>query len=482
MDASIIIPARNAAKLLDATLAALKHQQTDRSFEVIVVDDDSGDATPQVCQNRHATSVLMPRSSGDKIRKAAEARNLGASHSQGELLIFLDADMIPRSDFVRRHIEAHRSRSVVLGIRHETTISGELIQYDPRDPYFLVCDNDLSRTASPWFLLHSHNFSVSRSDFDAVRGFSTYFSVWGAEDQELGYKLWKDGCTLILDRTIVAGHQYHPPEYRSGIEKKVNLIRNASRFYEEYHDETISRLFGLDKKLIVLRLDAGCNNHCADCTQEEGIHFLGSTEALRQTIARVPTDWKIILSGKEPTISPALFSLADTLKGRSIELETNGRALSYQSFCKECVAHGITDYLVHVFGHTSNLHDRATGIKGSFDQTLKGIDNALLLGQGVGVRICITENNSAAVMDMVSYYRGRNLPVQISFGSVARRALEPVIRNCQQLSTLGVTFTDAFMRCILYGNDRPLDIRGCSHCKLINVCRGRVEELAHAYA
>jgi glycosyltransferase involved in cell wall biosynthesis len=482
MDTSIIIPSRNAAKLLDNTLAALGRQETTRSFEVIVVDDESVDDTRTVCAKYNVNYVLMPRMENDKLRKAAEARNLGAAHAKGELLIFLDADMVPGPVFVERHCAAGKERTIVLGIRHDTLPDGEIVERDAREPYFFVCGDDLSKLSTPWSLLYSHNFSVARKDFARVDGFSTCYPVWGAEDQDLGYKLWKNGSAFVFDRRIVAVHQYHPPEYRNEFEKKVNLIANATRFYERYYDDAIARVYSLDKRLIVLRLDVGCNNNCMQCIQAEGIVYPGSAATLAQDIAVVPRDWKIIISGMEPTLSRELFALVAVLDGHTLELETNGRALSYRSFCSDCIRHGIHDFLVHVFGDTRDLHDRATRVPGSFDQTLRGIGNLRKLGQGVGVRICITDENAPLVMSMVSHYRKMGLPLQLALTSRDHNALVPVIRNRKALISMGVTFIDPFMKCILEGNRPPLDVRGCSHCSLLERCRGRVEDLVHAYA
>ena len=82
-DATVVIPARDAARVLPATLAALP------GADVVVVDNGSRDATAQVAASWGARVVVERR------RSRALARNAGAAASSRELLAFLDADCVP---------------------------------------------------------------------------------------------------------------------------------------------------------------------------------------------------------------------------------------------------------------------------------------------------------------------------------------------------------------------------------------------------
>ena len=85
---SFIVPAYNEETELPFTLAALRAATSGLSqpFEIIVVDDASTDATPEIAKQAGARVVSIHR------RQIAAARNAGAHAAQGEYLFFVDAD------------------------------------------------------------------------------------------------------------------------------------------------------------------------------------------------------------------------------------------------------------------------------------------------------------------------------------------------------------------------------------------------------
>lgn len=82
---SIIIPAYNEEKYIENTLQSIE-QQTFRDFETIVVANGCTDKTAEIAR-RFKCSVVMR----DEAHVSA-ARNFGARHANGEILVFLDAD------------------------------------------------------------------------------------------------------------------------------------------------------------------------------------------------------------------------------------------------------------------------------------------------------------------------------------------------------------------------------------------------------
>ncbi|HET9366878.1 MAG TPA: glycosyltransferase [Candidatus Udaeobacter sp.] len=85
---SFIVPAYNEELELPSTLEAIRAAAsgTAQPWEIIVVDDASTDATPEIAEQAGARIVSIHR------RQIAAARNAGARAAQGEYLFFVDAD------------------------------------------------------------------------------------------------------------------------------------------------------------------------------------------------------------------------------------------------------------------------------------------------------------------------------------------------------------------------------------------------------
>jgi glycosyltransferase involved in cell wall biosynthesis len=85
---SVIIPAYNEELELSSTLAAIRAAASGAAqpCEIIVVDDASTDATPEIASQVGARVISVHR------RQIAAARNAGAHVAQGKYLFFIDAD------------------------------------------------------------------------------------------------------------------------------------------------------------------------------------------------------------------------------------------------------------------------------------------------------------------------------------------------------------------------------------------------------
>jgi len=85
---SFIVPAYNEEHELSDTLAAIREAASGATqpYEIIVVDDASTDATPEIASAAGAKVILINR------RQIAAVRNAGARAAQGEYLFFVDAD------------------------------------------------------------------------------------------------------------------------------------------------------------------------------------------------------------------------------------------------------------------------------------------------------------------------------------------------------------------------------------------------------
>ncbi len=121
---SVIIPTLNEAKRLPALLQALQ-AQTRPPDEIIVADAGSQDETTAIAQRAGARVTRGGR--------PAAGRNAGARVAQGNLLLFLDADVLPPPFFLETFLrEFHR--------RHLDVAAPLIAPLEPTAINFLVCE------------------------------------------------------------------------------------------------------------------------------------------------------------------------------------------------------------------------------------------------------------------------------------------------------------------------------------------------------
>jgi glycosyltransferase involved in cell wall biosynthesis len=113
---SVIVPARNEAALLGQTLEAIliaaRPVRRVPVVEVIVVDNDSSDATARVARRYGRRGVRLVHS---RQRGAASARNAGAAAARGDILCFVDADTLIPPNGLRRVYEHAVERRCAAG-------------------------------------------------------------------------------------------------------------------------------------------------------------------------------------------------------------------------------------------------------------------------------------------------------------------------------------------------------------------------------
>jgi len=107
---SVIIPAHNAEKFILDTLLSVA-AQTHSSFELIVVDDGSKDATSEIVRCFQDQRIRLFRTKGIG---AAAARNVGLAEAHGAFIQFLDADDLLSPDKLALQLSALRQNNELL--------------------------------------------------------------------------------------------------------------------------------------------------------------------------------------------------------------------------------------------------------------------------------------------------------------------------------------------------------------------------------
>ena len=120
MYCSVIIPTDGAGKSPRWILSMLLALQTERDFEAVVVCDGEDDAHSRALARRYNASYPISWIFNPSKLGPHSARNIGASRAQGEVIVFLDDDCLPDSDWLQHHCKHHRQNAdekkiVILG-------------------------------------------------------------------------------------------------------------------------------------------------------------------------------------------------------------------------------------------------------------------------------------------------------------------------------------------------------------------------------
>jgi 4,4'-diaponeurosporenoate glycosyltransferase len=112
---SVIIPARNEEKSLPLLLEDLRGQSC-KPFEIICVDDESSDATAQIAESYDARVILLKSKPDGWVGKTWACQN-GANAAEGELLLFLDADVRLGEDGIQRLLQSYSDQNCTISVQ-----------------------------------------------------------------------------------------------------------------------------------------------------------------------------------------------------------------------------------------------------------------------------------------------------------------------------------------------------------------------------
>ncbi len=112
---SIIVCAYNAQKDIADTLDSLL-AQTYGNLEILIVDDASTDATPQICRDYAERDTRVRIVTHAENRGLAHGRRTGVTEASHDLLTFIDADDIAMPTMVERLVETLLSDDRILGV------------------------------------------------------------------------------------------------------------------------------------------------------------------------------------------------------------------------------------------------------------------------------------------------------------------------------------------------------------------------------
>ncbi len=255
---TVIVPGYGRANLLRNTLAALCRQSYPAGLIQVVVVDDGGDDDDYEnvffeFEKRLDLYLCRQRRDGYGLSRA---RNMGARIATGEVLFFLDSDILLPEAFISALMSFHHVSDVVsvLGVRK--FVDAEQIDADrllsgtlppealegcrSRNPHHQRFTDERGNSfdwrlkdfeANDWLKMARNPFryfggghsSVTKARYFEVGGYDESFRHWGNEDQELAYRLWSLGQYFV---PLKECFDYHQEEGASAEDQRRKLVEN----------------------------------------------------------------------------------------------------------------------------------------------------------------------------------------------------------------------------------------------------------------
>ena len=230
---SVIIPAFNAADTLGECLAALLNQTVPRSsYEIIVVDDGSLDATADVATRYRDQDVRLVR---QRNQGAASARNTGVANAQGDLLLFTDSDCVPQPDWIERMVAAFDDSETVGAkgtyLTHQRRLVARFVQIEYEDRYDRMRNQERIDFIDTYSAGYRRDVFLQNGGFDVCARF--------LEDQEFSFRLAEKGYKLVFVAEARVSH-LHDQDVLEYIERKFNIGVWKARVIQRHPDRLAS--------------------------------------------------------------------------------------------------------------------------------------------------------------------------------------------------------------------------------------------------
>jgi glycosyltransferase involved in cell wall biosynthesis len=219
-------------------LDALEGQQAAPEFEVIVIDDGSGDDTAAVMQARRAKHYALTFQSQPNSGPG-RARNHGVELASSRYVLFIGDDTVPEPHFLAQHARSHGDASddphiACLGYtgwpagERVTAFMDYINDFGLQFGYKLIRDGEIV----PFNFFYTSNISIDRQLL-GLEPFDTTFPAAAWEDIELAFRLDTLGLKIRYNAQAVTRH-YHPMTVDSFARRQYTVGRSGAIFYRKH--------------------------------------------------------------------------------------------------------------------------------------------------------------------------------------------------------------------------------------------------------
>lgn len=213
MKLSVIIPTCDRDEVFRKTLASAVTAIQEVDAEIIVIND-SRKSTPVIPNEYKRVSLHA-----NEGRGVAAARNHGARLAQGDLLLFIDDDILISHETVRHTMGVH-SLEPGIALNPDWTYPSDLVRQLEHSAFGRFLQAHQMTAFKGWYQdpgwkeqslfesksVASFHLSLSREDFLKTGGYDTKFPFAGFEDHDFPIRLKKAGIGFWIDTRICVFH------------------------------------------------------------------------------------------------------------------------------------------------------------------------------------------------------------------------------------------------------------------------------------
>jgi len=199
---SVIIPVYKGGDKFRKCLLSVKALRTPPD-EVIVVADGDSDGSWKLAEEFDMRVLKRPVSGGP-----ARARNMGAHHAKGDILLFIDADVTIPEDAIEQVVNSFQNDpdlSALIGSYDDKPFESNFLSQYKNLLHHYVHQNSNKEASTFWGACGA----IKRDVFLKMNGFDKAYLHPSVEDIDLGYRLKKSGYKIHLSKHIQVKHLKH---------------------------------------------------------------------------------------------------------------------------------------------------------------------------------------------------------------------------------------------------------------------------------
>ena len=221
---SYLIPTYNAEGTIDRVIKSIIGQSYKTDYEILIFNDGSTDKTKE--------KILSMQNDFRMIRLINQTRNLGPSHgrnvlikeARGNLIVFLDSDMILDKDWLREIMKNQRSDMAgYTGISEPENTENIFCRLDQR---LLPKNKQIFSIDNPF--INYVNYLIPKNIVEDIGEFNEMFKTPGGEDTEWFIRAFKKGHKFLFIPTAKVVHAYKPPSLFKFLKKRIAYAQAAA--------------------------------------------------------------------------------------------------------------------------------------------------------------------------------------------------------------------------------------------------------------